>query len=367
MNRPLSVLVTPRDSVPYQELLYRDVTAAGVRVRYADGPTPSQTLNIALAPILLVFWRLRGYRILHIHWIFQFSLPWARHSQWARQSMEWWFAIYLRTAQFVGFKIIWTAHDLLPHTGGVFANDIRARAMLLSKAKIVIALSEATANELRELGARQVDVIPHGPFASPYPVTLTTEEARASFGFGLDDVVLTLIGRIETYKGADLLLIAAAQLPASSKIKILLAGTCNDEAYRDELRNLASEIEARVTMVFEWVPEEDVARYLQATDIAVFPFRQITNSGSVILAQSFGLPVVIPNLPSLSDIPVDAAIRFEPGAASLVTALLQAESLSESQYRKMSAAALAWSMSSDWNEIALSTVETYKAACRRDR
>ena len=225
--------------------------------------------------------------------------------------------MYLRMAQFVGFKIIWTAHDLLPHTQ-VFANDIRARDMLLSKAKIVIALSEATANQLRELGARHVDIIPHGPFASPYPVTLTTEEARASFGFGVDDVVMTLIGRIEAYKGADLLLIAAAQLPTSSKIKILLAGACTDETYRNELRRLAREAGARVSTVLEWVPKEDVARYLQATDIAVFPFRQITNSGSVMLAQSFGLPVVITNLPSLSDIPIEAAIRFEPGVESLV-------------------------------------------------
>ena len=172
---------------------------------------------------------------------------------------------------------------------------------------------------------------------------------------------------LETYKGADLLLIAAAQLPTSSKIKILLAGACADEAYRNELRKLAREAGARVRTVLEQVPEEDVARYLQATDIAVFPFRQTTNSGSVMLAQSFGLPVVITNLPSLSNIPIDAAIRFEPGVASLVTALLQAESLSETQYRKMSEAALAWSMSSDWKEIALATVETYKAACRRDR
>jgi glycosyltransferase involved in cell wall biosynthesis len=365
MNSGLSVLVTPRDSVPYQELLYRDVAATGVRVRYAEGPTPSQTLNLVLAPVLLLWWRMRGYRILHIHWVFQFSLPWARRAQWARQLMEWWFAVYLRMAQFAGFEIIWTAHDLLPHEQ-VFANDVRARDMLLSKSKIVIALSEATAKELRELGARHVDIIPYGPFASPYPVTLTTEVSRASFGFGVDDVVVTLIGRIEAYKGADLLLLAAAQLPTSSKIKILLAGACSDETYRNELRRLAKEGGTRVIAVLEWLPEDDVARYLQATDIAVFPFREITNSGSVMLAQSFGLPVVITNLLSLSDIPIDAAIRCEPGVESLVTALLQAEGMSETQYRKMSDAGRAWSMSSDWAEIAVATVETYRAACLRN-
>ena len=366
MNSGLSVLVTPRDSVPYQELLYRGVEAAGVRVRYAEGPTPSQTLNVVLSPALLAWWRMRGYRILHIHWVFQFSLPWARRARWARRLMEWWFAVYLRMAQFTGFAIIWTAHDLLPHDP-VFANDERARDMLLSKATIVIALSEATAKELRELGAHDVQMIPSGPFTSPYRVTLTTEEARASFGFSADDLVVTLIGRIESYKGADMLLLAAAQLPTSSRIKILLAGSCSDEAYRNELLRLAEEAGDRVTVVFEWVPEKDVAQYLQATDFAVFPFREITNSGSVILAQSFGLPVIVANLLSLSDIPSDAVIRFEPGVETLVNALLQAEGLSESQYRAMGDAGLDWSMRSDWAKIALDTVETFRAARLRDR
>jgi glycosyltransferase involved in cell wall biosynthesis len=360
MNPRLSVLVTPRDSVPYQELLYRDIKAAGVRVRYAEGPTPSQTLNIVLAPVLLVWWRLRGYRILHIHWVFQFSLPWARKAHWARQLMEWWFAVYLRVAQFVGFGIIWTAHDLLPHDP-LFADDVRAREMLLSKAKIVIALSESTAEQLRGLGARRVEVIPQGPMATPYPVTLSSEEARASFGFGGDDVVVTLMGRIEEYKGADLLLLAAAKLPTTSKVKVLIAGACSDDTYRNELRQLADEAGARVFAVFEWLSEADVARYLQATDIAVFPFRAITNSASVALAQSFGLPIAITNLPSLSDVPIEAAIRFEPGVESLVAALLHGEGLSVLQLRQMGEAGLAWSTRSDWAEIARATVETYEA------
>jgi glycosyltransferase involved in cell wall biosynthesis len=361
MNSRLSVLVTPRDSVPYQELLYRGVEALGVRVRYLDGPTPSQTLNVLCAPGLLVWWRVRGFRILHLHWVFQFSLPWARRAPWARRLMEWWFGVYLRVAQLIGLKVIWTAHDLLPHEQ-IFANDVRARETLLSRATVVIALSEVTAKELRELGARRVDIIPHGPFASPYPVTMSREEARSSFGFDRDDVVVALLGRIEKYKGADLLLLAAAQLPPSSKVKILLVGACTDEGYEDELRRLTGEAGSRVTALFEWVPVQDVARYLQSADFAVFPFRRITNSGSVILAQSFGLPIVITDLPSLSDIPQNTAIRFEPGVTSLVTSLLRAEAMSELERREMGEAGRAWSARSDWDEIALATVETYRAA-----
>ena len=362
MNSSLSVLVTPRDGPPYQELLYGDVEAAGVRVRYAEGPTPSQTLNILLAPAVLALCRARGYQILHIHWVFQFSLPWARRRRWARQLMEWWFGLYLRMAHSLGYEIVWTAHDLLPHEQ-VFANDCRARDLLLSKAKAVIALSEATASELRALGARHVSVIPMGSYAEPYPVTLTAEAARASFGFNDDDVVVALIGRIEEYKGADLLLLATAQLPTSSRIKVLLAGSCSDEAYRDKLNRLASETGGRAIISFQWVPDEDLARYLQATNVAAFPFREITNSGSINLAQSFGRPVLIPNLPALRDIPDDTAIRFEPGVDRLVVALQQAEHLSETEYRDMSTAGLAWATRADWANVARETIETYKVSC----
>ena len=112
----------------------------------------------------------------------------------------------------------------------------------------------------------------------------------------------------------------------------------------------------------EWVPDEDLARYFQATDVAVFPFRAITNSASLLLAQSFGKPIVIPNLPALADIPGNTAIRFDPGAESLVAALQQAEMLSEADYRDMSAAGLAWATRFDWANAARETVETYKEA-----
>jgi glycosyltransferase involved in cell wall biosynthesis len=275
--------------------------------------------------------------------------------------MEFWFGVYLRTVQVLGYKIVWTAHDLVPHER-VFANDDRARGVLLSKAKVVIALSEATAIELRTLGARSVRVIPMGSYAEPYPVTMTREKARASFGFDQNDVVVSLIGRVEAYKGADLLLQAAALLPTSSRIKVLLAGFCTDKAYQRELLHLAGEAKGRAVLDFQWIPDEELARYLQASDFAAFPFREITNSGSILLAQSFGRPVIIPDLPTLRDIPDDTAVRFEPGLDSLVAALQRAEGLSEREYSELSTAALRWSVRADWADIARDTIEAYEVA-----
>jgi glycosyltransferase involved in cell wall biosynthesis len=275
--------------------------------------------------------------------------------------MQWWFGIYLRVAEVLGYAIVWTAHDLLPHEP-VFIDDARARDLLLAKARVVIALSDATAQELRQLGARDVRVIPIGPYASPYAVTLTDEEARASFGYTDRDIVVSLIGRIEPYKGADLLLRAVGQLPSSSRIKVLLAGSCSDDRYRDELVRLSDEAHARVVTRFQWVPDHDLARYLQATDVAVFPFREITNSASVLLAQSFAKPVVISDLPSLRDIPEASAIRCDADVESLGAALEKVERLSPEERRSMGAAGLAWANRADWDEVARETIATYAAA-----
>jgi len=365
MTSKLSVLVTPRSGMHYLKQLYRDIEASGVRVRYAWGPTPSQTLNILLAPKVLLWYRIRGFQILHIHWLFQFSLPWARRRPWARRLMGWWFGQYLRTAQLLGYGIVWTAHDLLPHEQ-LFADDARARDLLLVKARVVIALSEATASQLSALGARHVRVIPIGPYADPYPVTLTREQARASFGLNGDDVVVALIGRMEEYKGADLLLRAVAQLPPSSNIKVLLAGFCPNEAYRRELTELVGSTSGRAIARLQWVPDDDLARYFQATDVAVFPFREITNSASVLLAQSFAKPIIIADLPTLRDIPDGAAMRIEPDVGSIAAALGRAEHLAPAELHAMGAAGLAWAQRTDWASIARETIEAYQAASRRD-
>ncbi len=363
MSSHLSVLVTPRDGLHYQNMLYHDIEASGVAVHYDKGPTPSQTVNIMLAPAVLLWFRLRGVRILHIHWLFQFSLPWARRRRWARRLMEWWLGLYLQTAALSGYAIVWTAHDLQPHEQ-IFTDDSRARDLLISKTRVVIALSEATASQVRELGAREVRVVPMGSYAHPYPVTLSRAEARSSFGFADDDTVLSLIGRIERYKGADLLLAAAAQLPESSRVRVLVAGICTEQAYSEELFRLSRALGGRATIHLEWVPDEDLARFFQATDVAVFPFREITNSASVMLAQSFGVPVVIPNLSNLEDIPLDAAIRYTPETEPLAEVIADLEKMPQSVVHDVGAKGLVWATSSDWATVARQTIEVYELALK---
>jgi glycosyltransferase involved in cell wall biosynthesis len=360
----ISVLVTPRDPNPYQDLLYEGVSDLGVRVHYADDVTPSHTLNVLLAPFLLVWYRLRGYRILHIHWSYKFSLPWAGGRPWARFVMEWWFRLYLDAARQLGYQIVWTAHDLLPFE----QVDARDQGLLIAKSRSIIALSKASADTLRELGASNVHVVPIGSYSAPYTSTIMRDEARANLGFSPDDVVVTLMGRVERYKGADLLLTAARRLPQASRIKVMIIGSCSDDVYRSQLMDIAETMPERALLQLEWIPEDELGRYLHASDFAAFPFRDITNSSSVVLAQSFGLPVVIPDLKLLSDVPADTAIRYLPQGDeltdSLVAALESVDHLAGVDYDAMSSAATAWAHNCDWSTIAQRTVEVYESTLK---
>ena len=50
------------------------------------------------------------------------------------------------------------------------------------------------------------------------------------------------------------------------------------------------------------VPDEELQLYFNACDLVALPFRQVLNSGSLLLAMSFGCPVVAPRLGSIPEV-----------------------------------------------------------------
>jgi glycosyltransferase involved in cell wall biosynthesis len=49
---------------------------------------------------------------------------------------------------------------------------------------------------------------------------------------------------------------------------------------------------------------------LARADVLVLPYRRITTSGTALLGLGAGLPVVVPDLPALADLPDGAVFRF---------------------------------------------------------
>jgi glycosyltransferase involved in cell wall biosynthesis len=349
----MKILVLPREETnPYQELLYGEMRRRGARITYLASLTPSHTLNVLLLPLEMAVRRCGGARVVHLHWVYAFSLLASPKSALVRRATAAWFALWLRIMRPLGLRLVWTAHNVLPVTP-VFDDDLGARRRLVAACDLVIAHSQATLDQLAalEIPVRRGVVIPHGPFTVAAP----PEVLRAP-GDGDGPRELLFFGKIRPYKGVDILLKAFAALPPDYDVHLTVAGECGDSAQRDELAELAGRSGNRVLLQLDRVPEHEVTRLLERADAMVLPYRQITTSGSGMLALCHGRPLVVPDLPGLAELPDDAVIRYDGTEAGLAAALAAIVTADASVLQKMSSAADLYCASTTWSEIAEKTL-----------
>ena len=350
----MKIMVLPReDMVPYQALLYGEMRRRGARISYLGTLTPSHTLNLLLLPLELVTRRLAGARIIHLHWVFVFALPGAERFPILRRVAQVWFNVFLHTTRVLGIRLVWTAHNVLPHRP-VFADDIRARRQLVGTCDLVLAHSHSALAELVGLGItpRRTAVIPIGPFGPP-----PSDEPLTAPGAHEGSRRLLFFGKVEEYKGVEDLLAAFAAIPADLPVNLIVAGECGDQRLRSRLRALAKQSGERVAFYLERVAEEEVASLLADADVVVLPFRRATTSASAMLALCHGRPIVVPDLAAFVDLPDGAVVRYDGTIQSLTKALVHVILLDTAELRTMSAAARAYSSAITWEEIAAETMD----------
>ena len=73
-----------------------------------------------------------------------------------------------------------------------------------------------------------------------------------------------------------------------------------ESAYVEELKKLAKD-NPNIVVVKDRIADNDIQVYMNAADVVVFPFRQVSNSAAVILAKSFYKPTICMNLGNISD------------------------------------------------------------------
>lgn len=346
------ILAVPRDPGPFQPGLYGPM-AHRHGVRYLDGPTPSRSLNLLLVPALLVLHRLGGVRVLHVHWLFGFVPAWAAGRRIARP-FRWWTRACLHLARRLGMRVLWTAHNTLPHAP-VFDDDLAARRSLVAVCDAIVAPTHAGAEEIRRRFAPRcpVTTIPLAALPVPEPVR-PAATVRAGLEVDDDAVLLAFVGRIERYKGVTDLVAALGLLAGRDgcpPVTLVVAGECRDAALAAELTATAEAVvvgardasgrddgvptrpgaapavaTVDVRLHLRRLTDLELADLLGAADGVVLPFREITTSASVVHAMTAGAACLVPDLLAFADLPVDALLRYAPGRGDTerVTALADA-------------------------------------------
>jgi glycosyltransferase involved in cell wall biosynthesis len=302
----------------------------------------------------LLLARSTGYRILHIHWVFGFNFPFTRRFPAIRRLGRLWLNLVLRWSRVLGFGVVWTAHNVLPHTQ-VFDDDVRGRRLLVRMCDVVLAHSPAARAGLKEIGVRPLRfaIMPIGPAEGGEDLAALAAPSGAA------PPVIVFFGRVSPYKGLEELLQVAAQL--GGVVRIVVAGACTDPALEKRLIQLAAP-QPHVTLRLEFLREEELRDLLSAADACVFPFRRVTTSSSVLHALSAGRLAIVPDLPAFSELLDDGVLTYPPGLDGLRNALARVATMPAAEFRARGTAARRMAASADWSSIGLETIRAYDRA-----
>ncbi len=143
------------------------------------------------------------------------------------------------------------------------------------------------------------------PGPEPTPPTVVDGEPKT----------ILLFGALKPYKGIDTLVEAALELmQRRDDCRVVIAG----KPFMDFAGLKARVEEAGRSAWFDFdlrlLPDADLARTIQASDIVVFPYREIDASGALACACQFGKPIIASKIGTFEEAPAgDHLYHIPPG------------------------------------------------------
>lgn len=188
----------------------------------------------------------------------------------------------------VSHRYVLTVHDVLPHERHTRYSRIVCGWAYRLPQRLVVHTPRMKERLVDEFGvaAQRVVVMEHGIEPGGVP------EGAADDAPPSAPPLLLAFGSVLPRKGTDLLLDALQDLPFA--FRLVIAGPCNDDAYRQRLRGLLATHPQRAAI--EWrdgfVPEAEMEALFREAALLVLPYRYIDQSGVLFQALRFGTPVL---------------------------------------------------------------------------
>ncbi len=298
----------PARTNPFQRLLYQEGWSRGVvALPVADLADAEAIAKVASGRVATV---------LHLHWLN--GVTERAGSATEAAAMAGAFLTRLDAIRGHGGRVAWTIHNALPHDVRFEDEAVLVRRGVVERAVMVHALAGSTRAAVApwfEVPVDRLVVIPHPSYAGVYPVAASRDAARFELGLWPDELVYLAFGAIRPYKGVDGLLAAWRAAAASSRAprRLVVAGAAPPGPGIDELL-LDLAVTPDVAAFPRRIDDQLVGDFFGAADVAVLTRTQALNSGVLLLALTFGLPVVAPRFAAAEEILDDrVAILYEPG------------------------------------------------------
>jgi glycosyltransferase involved in cell wall biosynthesis len=203
-------------------------------------------------------------------------------------------------------KILFITENIISHEGHLI--DKFLTKLGLKNADMFLALSEEVAKKLNDLSINKKIYRSELPVYDWYNINnkINNEKFREELGFSNKNKILLFFGYVRKYKGLDILIDALKPLlDYDSQIRLLVVG----EFYSDFnfYKNKVSELmlDNYVKIINEYVPNEEVNKYFEVSDLAVLPYRSATQSGILNISYGALKPVVVTNVGGLCESVID--------------------------------------------------------------
>jgi D-inositol-3-phosphate glycosyltransferase len=262
-------------------------------------------------------------------------------------------------------KVIVTVHDVEPLVESKSVPFLMN--LIYFMAVKIIVHNFASQKELQALAGippSKICVIYHGNYLDTIGDIPNKAFARNRLGL-LDDVKLILFfGQIKKVKGLDILLEAMKRVSEEHPNAVCLVAGRPWKLKFSEYELLINRlgIEKNIVADIRYIPDEEIKYFYSASDLVVLPYRRIYQSGVLLLAMSYQRPVLVSNLPSMTEIISDGVNGhvFDSGSAESLAekiiwffdSLENANKVGVKGYQHVKA-------SNDWDDIGMRTRNLY--------
>jgi glycosyltransferase involved in cell wall biosynthesis len=258
-----------------------------------------------------------------------------------------------------GGHFVWTVHNQAPHEVRYLEVDGKLRTALAARAHpahMHSLIAAACMAPSLGISASRVLVTPLGGFTGYYPDDITRKQARRYFGLDEDAPVFVTVGTPRPYKGMEVLLEAFAAVHAANpRARLIVAGRTGQQTL-----GRFQWLRPGVLAIPHYIDDSTIQYVMRAADFGVFAFRRVMVSSSVLLAETFGLPVIVPDLPTLREMvePSRNGLVYPTGdVGALVRTLLDAIGLSATDRATLGQGALEDIRHRDWGEYTSALTE----------
>jgi len=269
-------------------------------------------------------------------------------------------------------KLVWTAHNLIAHDANNEAHEYRMIQRLIARCDGIMVLSDAAKSELHlhydVPSSTSVRTIHHGHYIDAYPNTVTRDEARRCLGIGSNEVVYLSLGAIRRYKGHENLIHSFAKTSNANE-RLIITGVSADFDYVNSLQRLIETQSDQCSGTIDFrpsaVPDNKLQYFFNASDVSILPFDSVLNSGSLLLAMSFGLPVIACGQGSIQEVAHPShSILFQPSdnpVAAISEAIAASRQAFEGQHERVRQSILDFTRTKyDWCIVGRQLIDWYE-------